>query len=140
VLDSIARQDEDGPRDGETTIEQRLPDGASGVQGFEIGHLLPALAVTAGKKHAIRRDCRPVPQSLGQTRGIRTSCAELHTRKLPSGEGSNVAFSHGSATARIPIFIVARFLRRGGNLWYALFEKGIYPRFSFIAAYGDRGH
>jgi hypothetical protein len=27
-----------------------------------------------------------------------------------------------------------------GNLWYASFEKGIYPRFSFIVAYGDRGH
>jgi len=27
-----------------------------------------------------------------------------------------------------------------GNLCYPLFEKGIYPLFSFIVAYGDRGH
>jgi hypothetical protein len=36
-------------------------------------------------------------------------------KRVESGEGSNVTFSHRSATARIPIFIVARFLRRGGQ-------------------------
>ena len=37
--------------------------------------------------------------------------------------GSNVTFSHGSATARIPIFIVARFLIDGQPLVRAFRER-----------------
>jgi hypothetical protein len=55
----------------ETAIEQCLPDRASGIEGFEIGDLPPALAVTAGEKHAIWRRRRPVLQALDQTVRIR---------------------------------------------------------------------
>jgi hypothetical protein len=66
MLDSIAGQDKEGPREAETAVEQGLPDRASGGHGFQIGDFPPAFAVTAGEKHAIWCLSRPVLQALDQ--------------------------------------------------------------------------
>ena len=136
MLDSIARQDEDGPRDGETTIEQRLPDGASGVQGFEI-----ASSRRYGWQKA--RDQARLPPSAAVARsnaGDTEQAAPSYVRADCRRESQMSHFPTAAQPIASSSSISLAFSGERGNLWYALFEKGIYPRFSFIAAYGDRGH
>jgi hypothetical protein len=52
-------------------LGRRALRNGSQIEGFAIDYLPPALAVTAGEKHAIGRRRRPVLQTLDQTVRIR---------------------------------------------------------------------
>jgi hypothetical protein len=125
----------------ETTIEQRLPDGASGIQGFEIGHLPPALA-----RHDWR-DARDQAQLLpsaavARSNGQDTSqAASSYVRADCRPERAQISdFPTVAQPVALPSSSSLAFSGEMGDLWCVLFKKVIYPRFSFIVAYGDRGH